>query len=69
MSESDIESWKARAKSEGFSYLLIAKDLEDGSYFPVFFMNKKELYSYANNIISESKIKIIKTIEVNDGST
>jgi hypothetical protein len=58
-----IEEWKQFAISENYKYLLIVKDLEDGELFPVYFHTESKVKEYCNNIISESKLKVINLIK------
>jgi len=62
MKDFDINSWIDFAKTNNFSIILILKDLEDGEIYPVYFKTLLEINRYKKNIISESKIKEIKTI-------
>lgn len=54
--------WINYAQSNNYPLLLIVKDLEDQELFPVYFNSQKEVDLYQYNIISESKLKIIKLI-------
>ena len=56
--------WIDLAKEQGYAFLVIVKDLEDGVIFPVYFDDEKELEDYQNNIISETKVKVIKVIKL-----
>jgi hypothetical protein len=59
-----IDGWKQFAANNGYPYLLIVKDLEDKDIFPVYFHNEKDMERYKRNIISESKLKIVKEINL-----
>jgi len=52
------------AIDNNYKFIIFAKDLEDKEIFPVYFVNENEVLNYQNNIISESKIKIIKVIKI-----
>lgn len=52
------------AIDNNYKFIIIAKDLEDKEIFPVYFIDEKQAVNYQNNIISESKIKIIKLIKI-----
>ena len=56
--------WIDLAKEQAYTFLVIVKDLEDGVIFPVYFDDEKELEDYQNNIISETKVKVIKVIKL-----
>lgn len=56
--------WTKLATDSGYKFLLILKDLEDKEIFPMYFYSMVELTKYQNNIISESKLKIIKEIKI-----
>jgi len=60
--DSELDEWTLRGKSGGCTHLLIVLDLEDKSYFPVFFFDKGDAQRYKDNIISESKIEVVKDI-------
>ena len=55
-----IKEWIKTGVENHSKYLLIVKDLEDKEYFPVYFEALPELKQYQNNIISESKLKVIE---------
>lgn len=59
-----IESWEDFAKTNNYKYLLIAKDLEDKDLYPVYFNSQIDLDKFVNNIISESKIKVVEIISI-----
>src|SRR5712692_7310908 len=50
--------------SNNHKYILILKDLEDKDIYPVYFENELEINKFKNNIISETKVKVIKEIKV-----
>jgi len=52
------------AVDNNYKFIIVAKDLEDMEIFPIYFSSEKEAINYQNNIISESKIKIIKVLKV-----
>jgi hypothetical protein len=56
-----IDTWIENGKKNNYLIMLLVKDLEDASYFPVYFNSDKECNIYKNCIISESKLKIIKS--------
>ena len=59
-----IEAWIMYGKKHNFCYMLVVKDLEDRDLFPVYFTNSKELEQYVNNIISESKLKVMQRLDL-----
>lgn len=58
------EKWKTFALENCFKFLLIVKDLEDTDIFPVYFNTEIEANKYCNNIISESKLKVLEKINI-----
>lgn len=58
------ERWLESAKKNGSAILAIVLDLEDRESFPVEFETRKDFLKYKNNIISESKLKILKIYEL-----
>lgn len=58
-----IENWMEFAKQENYQFILIVRDLEDGELFPVYFHTENKAKEYCNNIISESKLKVINLIK------
>jgi hypothetical protein len=58
--------WQQYAIDNKYSYLLVIKDLESKDYFPVYFNYPQEVSKYKNNIISESKIKVVEVIFLYD---
>ena len=59
-----LEEWIWLGKSRGINYLLVMQDLEDKEYFPVYFFNHEDCVRYRDNIISESKLKVVEIIEL-----
>jgi len=57
----DLEEWIERGRKESFQIMLIYFDLEDKSYYPVYFISEIEAEKYVKNIISESKCKLIQS--------
>jgi hypothetical protein len=57
----NLFEWVNRGREDQYYILLIVKDLEDNSLFPVYFYSDKEAQQYKDNIISESKMKVIQT--------
>jgi hypothetical protein len=62
LQDTELTEWTSRGKSGGCTHLLIVLDLEDKSYFPVFFFDEGDVQRYKENIISESKIEVVKDI-------
>ena len=56
----DIEKWILTGRAEGYAIMFVLIDFEDKSYYPVYFSSEKESKRYSENIISESKCKIIE---------
>ena len=48
----------------GYRFILILRDLECGENYPVYFISEIDLNNYQNNIISESRIKILNSFEM-----
>jgi hypothetical protein len=64
INEQDIDIWIIRGKENNELILLIVHDLEDKDYFPIYFKSIQESNKYKNNIISESKLKVIYEINL-----
>lgn len=60
----ELDKWIKRGKDDGYKFLVIVRDLEDKDIFPVFFFLEDEAKKYSENIISESKLKIIKKVNL-----
>ena len=60
----DCKEWIERGIKENYKIILIIYDLEDKSYYPVYFYNEGDSLKFSRNIISESKIKIVKSINL-----
>ena len=56
------DDWIKFAIDNGYCIICIMKDLEDRDYYPVYFRSEAELQIHKDNIISESKAKIIEII-------
>jgi len=56
--------WLGHTKINRQKFVVIVKDLEDLSLFPLYFFTEHEVETYQNNIISESKVKVIKVLEI-----
>lgn len=54
-----VVEWFKKASGDKKEVLFVMQDLEDRGYFPVYFDNMSQADSYRNNIISESKLKIV----------
>lgn len=65
-SEYDTVRWCEAAIKGGFGYLLIVKDLEDKDIFPVYFQTEAAADRYSNNIVSESKLKVLRKINISE---
>jgi hypothetical protein len=57
----DLAKWIERGRKESFQIMLVYRDLEDKSYYPVYFYSEIEADRYVKNIISESKCKLIQS--------
>jgi hypothetical protein len=64
INERDVDIWIIRGKESNELILLVIHDLEDKDYFPIYFKSEQEAYKYKNNIISESKLKVINEIKL-----
>ncbi len=58
--------WIGHAKINHQKFVVIVKDLEDASFYPMYFFTEHEVETYQSNIISESKVKVIKVLEIED---
>lgn len=57
-------AWIKDGIANGNFYLLILQDLEDKQFYPVYFQFYSDAQRYQDNIISETKIKIIELIKL-----
>jgi len=57
-------NWILFANQLNYKFILILQDLEDYQVYPVYFNSIEELDNYKNNIISESKVKFIKQLNL-----
>jgi hypothetical protein len=57
----NLFEWVNRGRQEQYYLLLVVKDLEDNSLFPVYFFTDEEADDYKNKIISESKLKVMQS--------
>jgi hypothetical protein len=58
--------WIQFAKQNKYKYICVMKDLEDNDIYPLYFKDDSSMQKHKDNIISESKIKIIKIIEIKE---
>ena len=58
------ENYVKHAVDNNYKFIILVKDLEDKEIFPVYFNFEKEVLNYKNNIISESKLKILEIINI-----
>lgn len=56
--------WLDFAINNKYNYILILKDLEDKEIYPVYFLSELEMFKYKENIISESKVKVMTYFKV-----
>lgn len=56
--------WLQYAKLNNYKYICVMKDLEDNDIYPLYFKDNATLLRHKENIISESKIKIMEIIEL-----
>tara|TARA_R110000868_G_scaffold75946_1_gene218758 strand:+ start:2121 stop:2306 length:186 start_codon:yes stop_codon:yes gene_type:complete len=56
--------WLDFAINNKYNYILILKDLEDKEIYPVYFLSELEMLKYKENIISESKVKVMTYFKV-----
>lgn len=66
--EDNLDEWVQRGLDNELSYMLIVQDLEDKEYFPVYFYFEFGVKRYTENIISESKLKVVKYLKLKDYS-
>lgn len=64
MQKEQLSEWVRTGQQNGDLYLLIVKDLEDQQEFPIYFKFFSDCERYHENIISESKLKIIELIRL-----
>lgn len=58
------ENWILYATEHNYKYIVIIKDLEDKDIYPVYTLTELEVSRIRDNIISETKAKIIKIISL-----
>ena len=56
--------WRKRGIENGYRIMLIIFDMEDREYYPVYFDSQEGADCYSNNIISESKCRVDKVIQL-----
>jgi len=56
--------WLIRGREGNYNYLLIVFDIADKDHFPMFFQFYSDVIRYKENIISETKVKVIKEIRI-----
>jgi hypothetical protein len=56
--EVDLLSWINHGKQHNLIVFIIY-DISDRDFYPMYFISNKDADNYSNNIISESKCKII----------
>lgn len=59
-----LGEWVKKGLGNGVFYMLIMQDLEDKEYFPVYFHFYSDAQRYQENIISESKLKVLELIKL-----
>lgn len=59
-----VSLWIGRGKSENYSIMLVVYDFEDHSHFPVYFCSRKDAERFCENIISESKCKVVESYDL-----
>lgn len=57
----DIDKWIAIGRRDGYRIMFVLIDFEDRTHYPVYFFSESESKRFDENIISESKCKIIQT--------
>lgn len=58
-----IDKWRQYAIENDYKIICIMKDLEDHEVYPVYFKTELELKIHLDNIISETKVKVIEIIK------
>jgi hypothetical protein len=58
------EDWIAHAREAGCRALILVRDLTDGVRFPVYVLKKQDPDRIVRYFISESKMKVLETIEL-----
>lgn len=56
--------WIDSGLKDNYNYLVIVRDLEDKDYFPRYFNFYSDYERYLENIISESKMKVVELIRL-----
>lgn len=56
----EINKWIEFGKQLNYKIMFILIDFEDRDHYPVYFFTEKESKRFADNIISESKCKILE---------
>jgi len=64
LTDQEKAEWLAHAKANGYKVILIVKDFTDRSIFPIYVANKSAVSRMKKMFISESKMKILETIDV-----
>lgn len=59
-----LDEWIQAGLLRGMLYMLVMQDLEDKEFFPVYFGFYTDAQHYQDNIISESKLKVIELIKL-----
>jgi len=57
----ELSKWILAGKLDGYKIMFVLFDFEDRSYYPVYFLSEQESKRYSENIISESKCKIVES--------
>lgn len=67
--DKQVTAWIESGISNNELYLLVLKDLEDQEYFPIYFKFYSDSKRYLENIISESKVKVVELIRLDQYKT
>lgn len=59
-----LDGWVQTGLLNGMAYMLVMQDLEDKEYYPVYFGFYSDCQRYQNNIISESKLRVVEFVKL-----
>lgn len=60
----EFSEWRERGVENGYRIMIIMFDMEDREYYPVYFDSREDADCYSSNIISESKCRVDKVIQL-----
>lgn len=59
-----LDDWVQTGLRNGMTYMLIMQDLDDKEYFPAYFGFYSDTQRYQENIISESKLRVVEFVKL-----